>query len=316
MIVSRPGGRPGRRSERRGGFPARRRAAASSAVFASKGWHPAASSYRRTPSAKMSLRASTSRPSQLLGRHVARRADEGADLRQAALGRRTPAGSRRATPKSRMRGRPASSRTHVLGLEVAVDDAGRVRRGQRARELDAGVEQPRHRHRATLDLVAQRLALDGTPTRGTRARRSPRARRRWRCRGARAPPRPAPRAAAARGAARRATKAGASTLSATRRPRRVSFGEVDDPHPAAADLARHLVRTEAAGRLEDRRSSGSISPLGDRRRHVEEAARRRSCAASSDSTSARSAASPPHSRVEERRTVGRLALERRRGRDR
>ena len=49
---------------------------------------------------------------------------------------------------------------HVLGLQVAVDDALLVRGGEAARDLERVVERLARRERARREPVAQRLALE------------------------------------------------------------------------------------------------------------------------------------------------------------
>jgi hypothetical protein len=44
------------------------------------------------------------------------------------------------------------------GLEIAMDDAGRVRAGERFRDLDREIQRARRRERTARERVAQRLA--------------------------------------------------------------------------------------------------------------------------------------------------------------
>ena len=79
---------------------------------------------------------------RLLGRHVRGRADHDAALRSAARRRSSPSddgsagSSSLASPKSRILTRPSSRDHDVRGLQVAMEDAGAVRRGQGVGDLD------------------------------------------------------------------------------------------------------------------------------------------------------------------------------------
>ena len=102
----------------------------------------------------------------LLGRHVADRAEDDAGRRAAAVERR----------RERLHGRRRSAELgeaevenldaavagdeEVLGLQVAVDDALLVRRGQAAGDLDRVVDRLARGQRAARERVAQRLALE------------------------------------------------------------------------------------------------------------------------------------------------------------
>ena len=82
-------------------------------------------------------------PAQLLGRHVAGRAELRAGQRQPGL--RRPARRRQVPRDAEVHDLDAarlSLQQHVLGLEIAMDDAVAVRRVERFGDLGQGVEQP------------------------------------------------------------------------------------------------------------------------------------------------------------------------------
>jgi hypothetical protein len=57
-------------------------------------------------------------------------------------------------------GRRVARDQQVLGLEIAVHDAGTVRGGEAVRDLDRVIERQRRWHRAACEPLAQRLALE------------------------------------------------------------------------------------------------------------------------------------------------------------
>jgi hypothetical protein len=83
----------------------------------------------------------------LLGGHVARRAARrrlvGRDRRDAEVGEHDP---------------PVARDQHVVGLEIAVDDADRVRGGQRVAQLDRDRHRQPDRQRPGAQAIGQRLA--------------------------------------------------------------------------------------------------------------------------------------------------------------
>ena len=138
---------------------------------------PSSISNNMMPTAQMSERVIDLAHAHLLGRHVRQRADHRALARQvqSAL-RRASRGRRRApAPRSSRAERLRDAEVehldlararheHVLGLEIAVDDAELVRAGERARDRQHQLDDARRRQQraapnAPID-VAQRLALE------------------------------------------------------------------------------------------------------------------------------------------------------------
>ena len=144
-----------------------------------------------------------------------------------------PTGS--ASPKSVTRPDRRASDEHVVGLEVAVDEADRVRRRQPAPGLDEARQhhapRPRRRAQPATDALAARPAPSRrTPRRAPRRRRT-RARR-W---GARAAPSRAPRAPS-RVRYARSPMSGRTTLSATWRCNSGSRASTTTPMPPAPSV--------------------------------------------------------------------------------
>jgi hypothetical protein len=100
---------------------------------------------------------------RLLGRHVHGRPHGPArrERRQRCLCRRAcgidPAAAPR-DPEIEHLDPPVPAHHHVFGLDVAVHDAGRVRRGERARHVAEPPDAPADRERRVADVRAQRLA--------------------------------------------------------------------------------------------------------------------------------------------------------------
>jgi hypothetical protein len=99
----------------------------------------------------------------LLGGHVAHRAHDPAGLgRERHRGHFLPFLGHRVLPgeaEVEHLDLPRAEQEHVLGLQVAVDDALLVRRGQPARDLEGDLDGLAGRQRAVLQALAQRLAL-------------------------------------------------------------------------------------------------------------------------------------------------------------
>ena len=129
-------------ARRSGGSSLRIAAIVSGAVSRRNARLPDRSSYRMAPKANRSARWSTSRSTDLLGRHVADRAED-----HSWLGRRRHRGSALAvtgvgrfcvsfaSPKSRILMRLSAGDEHVLGFEIAMDDSLVVRRREPLRDL-------------------------------------------------------------------------------------------------------------------------------------------------------------------------------------
>ncbi len=208
---------------------------------ARKGRRPVSISYRTTPSDHTSERAST-RPRDCSGAPYSSVPAVSPVFVSGHVGHLGDA-------EVEHLGRPVLAHEHVGRLEVAVDDAPRVGRGDARRDAArrGGPPRDRERHRAGAARPAsRRRSTRGRCRAGRRRSRPPRRRcRRW---GGRAWPPRGPRPAGAPWRPGRRASAAGKNLSATGRPSRVSSGPVDDAHPAPAQLPQEPVRS--------RRSSG------------------------------------------------------------
>ena len=131
----------------------------SAAVSRSKGARPATISYRTQPSENTSLRPSATAPRACSGdMYPTVPSTVPGVVRCSAVGAVSSSGdakgSARARPKSSTFTRPSVGQEDVVGLQVAVDDALRVRRGQALRDGRADLGRP-----APLQDAAPRAAL-------------------------------------------------------------------------------------------------------------------------------------------------------------
>ncbi len=149
-----------------------------------------------------------------------------------------------ATPKSSSFRPPSFGQEQVRRLEVAVDEARGVRRLERLARLDADRDRLAPVHPAgPLDVLVERLARRGAPSRGTRARRATcRSRRAARGSGATASRPRAPRCGSARW--RRCADAcpGRQHLERDLAPELDVLGLVHDAARPFADLPQDTVR--------------------------------------------------------------------------
>ena len=147
----------------------------------------------------MSERWSTGRPAHLLRGHVADGPQHRARLgrgpcRSARSSARGAASTRFARPKSRIFTWPSPGHEHVVGLQVAVDDALRVRGREPLRDLERLVDGLALRHGRRVELAAQGLALEQLHDGVTRSAPACRSRGSRGCSDATAPRPPSPRA--------------------------------------------------------------------------------------------------------------------------
>lgn len=205
---------------------------------------------------------------QLFGRHVGRRAGQRAAAGQPC----SPHGVRPGDPEVDKLHAAGGRPDDVLRLEVAMDDAGRVRRGERLGDGDCNRARPLDRDRPAHDLHAQRFALDvrrddeqlaaglfeGEDRRDTRMRD-----RRRRTRFARQP-----LAQLRRGAGRRGQRLDGDPPAEPR-----ILGEVDNPRPTAPDLLDDPVGSDGRARGKPLHQVREV----DRRGLLEEAAGRVVC---------------------------------------
>jgi len=99
-------------------------------------------------------------PAPLLGRHVLRRPEDDARLRLHAVVLLQELGDREVEQLHEVGRAGHVQEEHVVGLDVAVDDADRVRLGERRAALDEDLGDPVRRHRSLLDRRAQHLTVE------------------------------------------------------------------------------------------------------------------------------------------------------------
>ena len=178
---------------------------------------------------------------QLLGRHVRGRADTTPGcVATSALPPADRARSTRARPKSSTLSRPSPVAHDVLGLEVAVRDAVRVRAARALRPAREPSRQSRPRvGRCAAAISSRRVcpSMNSAAMNRCAAELFERVDRADARMGQRRP-RPAPRAGGDRAARDRRVKCGGSALSATVAAEPGVGRQVDAAHAAAADLAR------------------------------------------------------------------------------
>ena len=95
----------------------------------------------------------------LLGRHVLRRAEHDAGLRLHAVALEQLR-DREVEQLHEVRRARHVQQEHVVGLDVAVNDADRVRLGERRAALDQDLHDALRRHRSALERIAQRHAVE------------------------------------------------------------------------------------------------------------------------------------------------------------
>ena len=125
---------------------------------------PVAISYSTAPNAKMSVRASTARPSSCSGAMYCKRADEDALRRDRRVARRPGLAGEHALDRrpceAEVEKLRAGARQHDVGrLEVAVDDAVAVRAIERVGDLGAVADHLVGGQRPARQPAGQRLAL-------------------------------------------------------------------------------------------------------------------------------------------------------------
>ena len=103
-------------------------------------------------------------PADLFGRHVANSTDDGAGVRDGIGDRRESVGARhqrqfRDAEVENLQAAIASEK-QVLGLQITMDDATLMRRGEPARDLHAILNRRAFRHRTVPQPLAERLALE------------------------------------------------------------------------------------------------------------------------------------------------------------
>ena len=193
----------------------------------SKALRPVSISYSTAPKAKMSVRASASLPSSCSGAMycsvprivpcasgAAGNVGRGLAAHDGLLAQLGQAEVQQLRPRLREH--------DVAGLQVAVDDAGAVRGGERIGDLDRRTGAPGRAAACRARAAPPASRRPGTPSRGSRSRPGGRCRTAGRCAGARARRPPGPRARTAAARQGRASGPAGSTLMATVRSSRVS----------------------------------------------------------------------------------------------